>query len=76
MNCFQKAINLLGLNVDSQGELGWAYLLLSAMAEVEAANPTANRYDNAFLEVSYRLEPYGGHAIRRLAVIFGARTDA
>ena len=76
MNCFSEAIKSIGLSNQSQGPAGWAFLLLHAMAEAEAANPVADVYADPLREVLYRLDTgdrtscFGVQGLRRL---IGAR---
>ena len=76
MNCYHEAIKTIGLSNQSQGPAGWAYLLLHAMAEAEAANPQASTYADPLREVLFRLDTgdrtncFGVQGLRR---IIGAR---
>lgn len=72
MNCYEKVIGRLGLTHESQGRAGWVYLILSALADVDA---TPDTYRNPFREVLHRLSGYEDHALYELAQLFGARAD-
>jgi hypothetical protein len=68
MNPFRNVIADLNLNAESQGSgYDWLFLLLSALADAEAANPTANTYADPYRETLHRLRNYDGFAAQRVA---------
>ncbi len=79
MNCFQKVIAQLGLNGDMQDNgCDVAYLLLAALADKEVAlgeSAPADTYANPCREVLFRLHPYQGFGLQRLARLIGDYVD-
>lgn len=70
MNPFRSVIADLNLTAESQGtgnEYSWLFLLLSALADAEAASPTANTYADPYRETLHRLRSYDGFAAQRVA---------
>ena len=72
MNVYRRIINELGLCRDHQNYQGQLYLMLSLLADLEAANPTADTYSNPWREVLHRMRNYREtHAYRQLEALIG-----
>lgn len=67
---YRKVIEHMGLSVDSQGEAGWLYLMLTALSEADTAGDTLqNPFADVLLRLSSHRETY---AYVRMQKMFGA----
>lgn len=75
MNAFRTVRDQLGLTSDSgtSQNFHWFYLLLSALGDMEAANPSANSFDDPAQEVMYRLRGYQGFAAQEVSRLLTPR---
>ena len=69
MNAYRSILQSTGLNAGSGTSMNnhWLYLWLASMGDAEAANPTANSFDDPAKEVLHRLRNYSGFAAQELA---------
>jgi hypothetical protein len=77
MNPFYAVRDALGLTFESgtSQNLHWHYLLLTALGDAEAANPTANTFSNPAKEVLHRLRSYEGFAVQEIRRLLAARAE-
>jgi len=76
MNPYRFAISMFGLTAENQNYYGQLYLMLSMLAGMEDANPTANTYSNGWQELLHRMRDYAEtHAVKQLAQLIGTRVS-
>ncbi len=74
MNVYARAIRDLGISRDHQGRDGLLFLFLSALSDLETANPTADTHANSWQELLHRLEAYRDtDGYHQVATLIGAR---
>lgn len=76
MNVYRKIIADCGLTAEHQNFNGQLFLMLSALADADDANPTADSYANPYAELLHRFRNYADTpAYKDLAQFVGTRVS-